>query len=118
MNAHTTLVILRGIKSYHELKALDGGTTEAADIYLAAIKEAIRCVEIADTGSGMEYINAPKIPPERWHDGETDRPDNTVPQRAAQALWDEVEKNGTPPEEIRAAFRPVCEYLFIPYIFE
>lgn len=69
-------------------------------------------------GSEMEYINAPKIPPERWHDGETDRPDNTAPQRAAQALWDEVVKRGTPPEEIRAAFRTVCEYLLIPYIFE
>ena len=118
MNAHTTLVILRGIKSYHERVALTGGTTEAADIYLAAIEEAIRCVEIADTGSEMEYINAPKIPPERWHNGETDRPDNTAPQRAAQALWDEVVMRGTPPEEIRAAFRTVCEYLLIPYIFE
>lgn len=66
----------------------------------------------------MEYINAPKIPPERWHDGETNRPDNTAPQRAAQALWDEVVKRGTPPKEIRAAFRTVCEYLLIPYIFE
>lgn len=66
----------------------------------------------------MEYINAPKIPPERWHDGESDKVDNTAPQRAAQALWDEVVMRGTPPEEIRAAFRTVCEYLLIPYIFE
>lgn len=66
----------------------------------------------------MEYINTPKIPPERWHDGEANRADNTAPQRAAQALWDEVVMRGTPPEEIRAAFRAVCEYLLIPYIFE
>lgn len=66
----------------------------------------------------MEYINAPKIPPERWHDGESDKVDNTAPQRAAQALWDETVKRGTPPEEIRAAFGTVCEYLLIPYIFE
>lgn len=66
----------------------------------------------------MKYINTPKILQELWHDGETDRPDNTAPQRAAQALWDETVKRGTPPEEIRAAFRMVCEYLLIPYIFE
>jgi hypothetical protein len=66
----------------------------------------------------MEYINTPEIPAELWHEGATDRPDNTAPQRAAQALWDEVKKNGVPPEEIRAAFGTVCAYLLIPYIFE
>ena len=54
MNAHTTLVILRGIKSYHERMALAGGTTEAADIYLAAIEEAIRCVEIVSKSENQD----------------------------------------------------------------
>lgn len=66
----------------------------------------------------MEYINTPKIPPELWHDGETGTHDNTALQRAAQTLWNEAARNGEPPEETRAAFETVCDYLFIPYIFQ